>query len=218
MPLPLSLPSALGSTHHVEPNFRAEAAPPDSYLYPLSPTGRRAMGEGLKKMFDEIRLPLGAEDDEDLGHDSDVGEESDGCCSTSPSPKQIPSSPSSRSISASPLEELSSLVEQLPINKGLSRYYKGKSQSYRSLSEVKSLEDLPKKYKEIQHTSKMKPCKSYAGGLNEVHKAIPMKSSSPPSAASCSSSIAMSAGSSFLAGIGRPPPIPVNKNQWATPS
>lgn len=44
-----------------------------------------------------------------------------------------------------PLYELSPLMAHLPVRTGLSKYYKGKSQSFTSLSDVKCLQDLAKK-------------------------------------------------------------------------
>ncbi|XP_044959604.1 uncharacterized protein LOC123410731 [Hordeum vulgare subsp. vulgare] len=44
-----------------------------------------------------------------------------------------------------PLYELSPLLAHLPVRTGLSKYYKGKSQSFTSLSDVKCLQDLAKK-------------------------------------------------------------------------
>ncbi|GLT48494.1 hypothetical protein SLA2020_221150 [Shorea laevis] len=52
---------------------------------------------------------------------------------------------SSSSSSNGPLYELSELVNQLPIKRGLSKSYQGKSQSFSSLASVKSVEDLAKK-------------------------------------------------------------------------
>nr|VDC87751.1 unnamed protein product [Brassica oleracea] len=49
----------------------------------------------------------------------------------------------SSSSSNGPLEDLSDLMSHLPI-KGLSKFYEGKSQSFTSLANVKSLEDLMK--------------------------------------------------------------------------
>ncbi|KAG6489964.1 uncharacterized protein LOC122003851 [Zingiber officinale] len=61
-----------------------------------------------------------------------------------------------------PLYELSTLMEQLPIKRGLSKYYQGKSQSYTSLSVVRGIEDLPKK--ESSYKRKMaKASESYKG-------------------------------------------------------
>ncbi|CAN0900026.1 Protein OXIDATIVE STRESS 3 [Linum grandiflorum] len=53
---------------------------------------------------------------------------------------------SNLNVDDSPLYELSELMAQLPIKRGLSRFYQGKSQSYTSLlGSVNSLEDLAKK-------------------------------------------------------------------------
>ncbi|KAJ9167890.1 hypothetical protein P3X46_019480 [Hevea brasiliensis] len=66
-----------------------------------------------------------------------------------------------------PLYELSELMAQLPISRGLSKFYQGKSQSYTSLASVKSLEDLAKKVTTVTpYRSKIKSCKSYAGALD----------------------------------------------------
>ncbi|XP_060213906.1 protein OXIDATIVE STRESS 3-like [Lycium barbarum] len=48
------------------------------------------------------------------------------------------------SSSYGPLYELSELMAQLPIRRGLSKYYQGKSESFGCLGSVKSLEDLTK--------------------------------------------------------------------------
>ncbi|XP_022721476.1 uncharacterized protein LOC111278958 [Durio zibethinus] len=66
-----------------------------------------------------------------------------------------------------PLYELSELMAQLPIKRGLSKYFHGKSESFTSLSSVKSIEELAKK--ESPYRKKMKACKSYGGGLDS-HK------------------------------------------------
>ncbi|KAL7093692.1 hypothetical protein ACP275_11G054900 [Erythranthe tilingii] len=70
-----------------------------------------------------------------------------------------------------PLFHLAELMSQLPIKRGLSKYYHGKSQTFGSLASVESVDDLGKK--ECQTTSysrRMKSsssCKSgYGGNLN----------------------------------------------------
>ncbi|KAG2712992.1 hypothetical protein I3760_04G153000 [Carya illinoinensis] len=83
------------------------------------------------------------------------------------------SSSSSSSLMNGPLYELSELMFHLPIKRGLSKHFQGKSQSFTSLASVKSLEDLAKR---APQRRKMKPCKSYGGGL-DGHK-----SSTPPKA------------------------------------
>ncbi|KAJ8444483.1 hypothetical protein Cgig2_024047 [Carnegiea gigantea] len=71
---------------------------------------------------------------------------------------------SSSSSSNGPLYQLSDLMAQLPLKRGLSKYYQGKSQSFTSLANVESLEDLAKK--ENPCKKKIKLCKSYCGGLD----------------------------------------------------
>ncbi|CAN6272006.1 unnamed protein product [Urochloa humidicola] len=80
-----------------------------------------------------------------------------------------PSEPSSVSSSTlqldaeGPLYELSSLLAQLPVRKGLSNYYQGKSQSFTSISDATCVQDLAKK---ISYRKRMKTCKSYSAGLD----------------------------------------------------
>ncbi|KAJ4973063.1 hypothetical protein NE237_006237 [Protea cynaroides] len=57
-----------------------------------------------------------------------------------------------------PLYEMSSLMQQLPFKRGLSKYFQGKSQSFTSLSNVRSMEDLAKP--ENPYNKKLKSCKS----------------------------------------------------------
>ncbi|XP_042505152.1 uncharacterized protein LOC122081863 [Macadamia integrifolia] len=67
-----------------------------------------------------------------------------------------------------PLYEMSSLMQQLPFKKGLSKYFQGKSQSFTSLTNVRSLEDLAKPENPYKN-KKLKSCRSY-GGLSESQK------------------------------------------------
>ncbi|GMH15996.1 hypothetical protein Nepgr_017837 [Nepenthes gracilis] len=55
------------------------------------------------------------------------------------------SSSSSSSKSNGTVYDLSELIAQLPIKRGLSKYYNGKSESFTSLARVTSIEDLEKK-------------------------------------------------------------------------
>ncbi|XP_010267109.1 PREDICTED: uncharacterized protein LOC104604469 [Nelumbo nucifera] len=64
-------------------------------------------------------------------------------------------------VSKGPLYELSELMAQLPIKRGLSKHYQGKSQSFTSLSNVRCIEDLIKKVN--PYKKKMKSSKSYGG-------------------------------------------------------
>ncbi|KAL1804885.1 hypothetical protein ACET3Z_027953 [Daucus carota] len=66
---------------------------------------------------------------------------------------------SSTSSSSGPLFELSELMDHLPIKRGLSDFFKGKSQSFTSLASVKSLEDLAKKQNPCK--TRVKPCNKY---------------------------------------------------------
>ncbi|KAB2019615.1 hypothetical protein ES319_D07G009000v1 [Gossypium barbadense] len=75
---------------------------------------------------------------------------------------------SSASSSNGPLYELSEMMAQLPIKRGLSKHYHGKSQSFTSLANVKSIEDLPKKVVRVR-AKIMKSCKSYGWGLDGHH-------------------------------------------------
>ncbi|KAI3447051.1 hypothetical protein Pfo_003716 [Paulownia fortunei] len=77
------------------------------------------------------------------------------------------SSKTNSSPSSGPLCELAELMAQLPIKRGLSKYYHGKSQTFASLASVSSVEDLAKK--ETSYSKRMKSCKSYGGNLNQ-HK------------------------------------------------
>ncbi|MCD9643572.1 hypothetical protein HAX54_031157 [Datura stramonium] len=90
---------------------------------------------------------------------SSIGEStiSNSTCSSSLETMDDASSPASSSDGA--LSDLSSLMAQLPIKRGLSEYYEGKSESFTCLARVKSVEDLAKK--ENGYSRKMKKsCKS----------------------------------------------------------
>ncbi|MFS7974315.1 hypothetical protein Hanom_Chr09g00867211 [Helianthus anomalus] len=65
---------------------------------------------------------------------------------------------SSSNSSRSSLYDMSDLMSHLPIKRGLSKFYHGKSDSFTSLARVTSIEDIPKKEK-MSHKKKMK--KSY---------------------------------------------------------
>lgn len=139
-----------------------------------------------------------AEDDTSCDSES-IGEDSGNNSAASSSSSDLAedasssptSSPSSTSPSDGPLYELSELTNQLPIKRGLSEHYQGKSQSFTSLANVKSLEDLAKKVS--PYGQRMKPCKSYAGlvGRKIGPKAVIAKKSS-----------SRGMGSSFLSSFG----------------
>ncbi|KAI6679558.1 hypothetical protein NL676_033439 [Syzygium grande] len=143
--------------------------------------------------------------------------------SSSPSPSLSKSSLCSSSSSSSsslegkhgPLYELSDLMAQLPIKRGLSRYYDGKSQSFTSLASCRSVEDLVKK--ERPYVKKLKLCKSYAGGLDSPNRSfgpkaiISKKGSSSRSAFPSSSSSSSSHLGKRCTSLSNRPPIPILK-------
>jgi len=69
----------------------------------------------------------------------------------------------SEKIGNGALGDMSSLVQQLPFKRGLSKHFQGKSQSFTSLSNVLYVEDLAKP--ENPYNKKLKSCKSYGGLL-----------------------------------------------------
>ncbi|CAA7062524.1 unnamed protein product [Microthlaspi erraticum] len=97
----------------------------------------------------------------------------------------------SSSSSNGPLEDLSDLMSHLPIKRGLSKFYEGKSQSFTSLANVKSLEDLMKRgFKDRNYGARRKACRSTGGILEQSYKrvynpkaTISKKSSRTPSSA-----------------------------------
>ncbi|XP_056163694.1 protein OXIDATIVE STRESS 3-like [Syzygium oleosum] len=140
--------------------------------------------------------------------------------SSSPSPSLSKSSLCSSSSSSSlegkhgPLYELSDLMAQLPIKRGLSRYYDGKSQSFTSLASCRSVEDLVKK--ERPYVKRLKLCKSYAGGLDSPNrsfgpKAIISKKGSSSRSAFPSSSSSSSHLGKRCTSLSNRPPVPILK-------
>ncbi|KAJ8638626.1 hypothetical protein MRB53_012893 [Persea americana] len=108
-----------------------------------------------------------------------------------------------------PLYELSELMAHLPIKRGLSKHYQGKSQSFTSLSNVRCTEDLAKK--ETPYSKKMKPCKSY-GGFSDCQKSYTPKACTriiSKKASKSSLSCLQSKKSSFTC---IRPPLPVPKS------
>ncbi|KAL9265982.1 OXIDATIVE STRESS 3-like protein [Drosera capensis] len=131
----------------------------------------------------------------------DLSEESDDASS---------SSVSSRSTGED-MYDLSELMAELPIKRGLSKFYQGKSESFTSLARVTSLEDLAKKTSPSKR--RFKACKSY-GGLSS-HRTSPyvlpkhtIAKTSPRAYLSLSS---LSAKSSFLSSC-RPPVSPIQSS------
>ncbi|KAF7813889.1 uncharacterized protein G2W53_034865 [Senna tora] len=104
--------------------------------------------------------------------------------------------------------ELSQLMIHLPVKRGLSMFYEGKSQSFTSLARIQNIEDLPKK--ETPYRKKMKTCKSYGGDLDS-HKALhTLKATiSKKSSRGSSSSVSKLSKRGTFLGSSRPSPIAV---------
>nr|GMC91397.1 Prespore protein like [Ipomoea batatas]GMC96876.1 Prespore protein like [Ipomoea batatas] len=151
---------------------------------------------------------------DDLSSDSDLfgeDEEEEEEDSLSPS--------SGSSHGDEPLQDMSTLLQELPFKRGLSKHYNGKSQSFTSLSNVRSLEDLAKP--ENPYNKKLKSCRSYGGlfleGCKNSHNQ-PQRSSSSSrlgllkkssSRGSCSS-LSSRRNGSFLGN--RPPTVPPHRS------
>ncbi|XP_044976990.1 uncharacterized protein LOC123444366 [Hordeum vulgare subsp. vulgare] len=127
----------------------------------------------------------------------------------------VPASPPARRLVSEGVYDLSSMKAELSVKKGgLSKYYDGKSQSFACMSEVRCLEDLPKKR---PYNKKMKPCRSHveidgdqracpAPGSNNSSKGVAKQTSG----SSCANLMMARSGSSSM--LYRPPAIPVNKS------
>ncbi|KAL3511729.1 hypothetical protein ACH5RR_024446 [Cinchona calisaya] len=129
----------------------------------------------------------------------------DACSSTTTS--------SSSSNSSGALYDLSELMAQLPIKRGLSKFYQGKSESFTCLSRVTSIEDLAKKKESPYRMKNNKGSKSFEGGLNTYKSFTHPKAiiSKKTPRASISSSFPSRRGS-FTCGSSRTPQIPLQKS------
>ncbi|XP_065025676.1 protein OXIDATIVE STRESS 3-like [Musa acuminata AAA Group] len=128
------------------------------------------MDEGLRDRSHGATLPRVSDDGNDLCESSSFCGDSDDSVSSN-AVDDATSSASSGALrldSQGPPFELSSLMTQLPIKRGLSRYFQGKSQSFTSLYDVRCIEDLAKK--ETPYGKRMKTCRSYAAGLDAAQK------------------------------------------------
>ncbi|KAH7858509.1 hypothetical protein Vadar_024765 [Vaccinium darrowii] len=143
---------------------------------------------------------------------SSLGTVSNGSSRSSSLSSEIVDDASSSSTNSS-LNDLSDLMTQLPIKRGLSKFYQGKSQSFTTLARVTSIEDLPKK-ETLFRRKMIKASKSYGGGLDRyksytlIPKPIISKKTSRGSCRSlpCPSSLR----GSFVSSC-RPPMIPSEK-------
>ncbi|EYU21445.1 hypothetical protein ABFS82_09G111500 [Erythranthe guttata] len=94
-----------------------------------------------------------------IGEESTVSNQSSiSCDDTADDASSSSSSPSNSSY------DLSEIMAQLPIKRGLSKFYNGKSESFTSLSRVTSIEELAKKA--IPCRRSLKASKSCGLGLN----------------------------------------------------
>ncbi|TYI64560.1 hypothetical protein E1A91_D09G097100v1 [Gossypium mustelinum] len=105
------------------------------------------------------------DDDDDDGVTSSpsssfIGDEYSRTCSSSSSLDMADDASSSSSTIDGPLFHLSELMAQLPIKRGLSKYFQGKSQTFTSLSNVNTIEELAKKETPF-YRKKLKACKSH---------------------------------------------------------
>lgn len=160
-----------------------------------------------KQVDDQKQGDMIMEDDQDssLG-DSRSSNESSSSSDMVDDASSSPSCSSPTSSNSGPLYELSELMAQLPIKRGLSKYFQGKSQSFTSFSRVKSTEDLAKKQTPCR--SKKMKAKSNGFGLDSylLHTLPRATISKKVSRSSFSSLFSQGRRSP------RPPPIPVQNN------
>ncbi|CAM0882802.1 unnamed protein product [Alopecurus aequalis] len=111
-----------------------------------------------------------------------------------------------RRLNSDSLYDMSSVKAELPVKKGLSRYYDGKSQSYACMSEVRCLEDLRKKspYKKI------KACDSFVDLDDGNQEAC--RPNSKGIGKSCANLMARNNTATNM--LYRAPAIPVNKSAY----
>lgn len=109
---------------------------------------------------------------------------------------------------AGSLQDMSSLLQELPFKRGLSKHYNGKSQSFTSLSNVRCLEDLAKP--ENPYNKKLKSCRSYGGLMLESRHGSSrlISSKKATTRGSCSSLCVRRNPSTGFLGSNRPPPVP----------
>ncbi|CAO2182950.1 unnamed protein product [Urochloa humidicola] len=161
-----------------------------------------------EELFETSSSISGDSDDEDqFSDDEGVGALEHQFMQQAASPAQQ----SVRRLNSDSLYDLSSMMAQLPVKKGLSKYYDGKSQSFACMSEVRCLEDLRKK----ETPYKIKPSRSYIALDEEQECHMPCPNSrgtaKKPSGSSCANLAARNSSKNMLY---RPPAIPVNKSGY----
>lgn len=107
------------------------------------------------------------EKEEDIGCASDSESSAAGSSTSSSSSGGVElADDASSSGSTTGRFEMGALMTQLPIKRGLSKFFDGKSQSFASLAEVGALEDLPK-----PPAKRLKTSRSFVGvGLKDAHR------------------------------------------------
>lgn len=160
----------------------------------------------------QVSSVLSSEEDSDLfdGEEEEEEEEVNSCASNSTSTSPTSDLSSSSSGVSGPLQDMSSLFQDLPFKRGLSKHYNGKSQSFTSLANVRCLEDLAKP--ENPYNKKLKSCKSYGGlfqsyhaGRSNTHHSNTSRLISKKSSRGSCSSLCVKRNSSFT---GNRPPMP----------
>ncbi|XP_043716104.1 suppressor protein SRP40-like [Telopea speciosissima] len=142
----------------------------DSFCNQQNNHGIMVDGQEDDHNLDSISSSSSSSDVSSNSNSSSLSDFMDDATTTESSSSSASSSSSDQLSSNGPLYKMSSLMQQLPFKKGLSKYFEGKSQSFTSLSNVRSLEDLAKP--ENPYNKKLKSCKSY-GGLSESHQQKP---------------------------------------------
>ncbi|KAH6758842.1 oxidative stress 3 [Perilla frutescens var. frutescens] len=144
-----------------------------------------------------------------IGEDSDA---SNGSSITSSDTADDASSSASSSLNSSPsgaLYNLSEIMDQLPIKRGLSQFYQGKSESFTTLSRVTSIEDLVKKA--TPYRRNLKASKSCGTGLHSYKQfTLPKAIISKKSARGVSLSSFPSKKGSFM--HSKPPLTPLHQD------
>ncbi|KAK4427279.1 hypothetical protein Salat_1496800 [Sesamum alatum] len=150
-----------------------------------------------------------------IGEESMVSNGSSSISSSDTADDASSSASSSFSSGGGSLYDLSEIMAQLPIKRGLSKFYQGKSESFTSLARVESIEDLAKKVTPYRRHHHLKASKSYGTGLNH-HSYKPY--TLPKPIISKKTTRGGSSFSSFLSKRGsfvssnKPPLTPLHKN------
>ncbi|TVU28024.1 hypothetical protein EJB05_19531, partial [Eragrostis curvula] len=144
---------------------------------------------------------------EDIGSPSDSEMTSTSGDSTGSSSELDDDASSSSGSDHSRSFEMASLMTQLPLKRGLSRFFDGKSQSFASLAAVGSLEDLAKPLRK-----RLKPSRSCGGGL-DAHRGrlLSPRRHCPKAAAGAKKAVARSGALAVLGAATRRPPLAVGE-------